>query len=340
MAYVFVDKIAHVRLLCKKVLPAVYDESLSYLEGLSKLTYKLNETITSVNTLNDNVDILNDSVIELNDRVTDVEGEIEGFEAEVTQRVAELEASLTAKIDDSVSDMQAEIDGKLATVDDKLDEVNQRIADMEQYVRDTVDELTARFEVIITAEIQRIEIMYASLEQDLRNYIQQEFEKIIKDIPDLTNIYVISPVSGKLVKVQVAVNEIFNFSLYNALTCDEYNDIGLTCDELNALMVDSIPRGLTIHEWLHDAKKLLIDYVDIEIAEKWAQAHSIVRNYLNGNKVWLEKNVDINESMWAWGGSFTADEIALLGFTCDEIIAYNISCTDYILKANEIMVAS
>ena len=60
MAYLSVDKIAVIRLQLHKVLPAVYDESLSYLEGLSKLTYKLNETIGAVNALNDNVDTLND----------------------------------------------------------------------------------------------------------------------------------------------------------------------------------------------------------------------------------------------------------------------------------------
>lgn len=34
---------------CNKVLPLVYDDSLSYYELLSKLTYKMNEIIEAVN---------------------------------------------------------------------------------------------------------------------------------------------------------------------------------------------------------------------------------------------------------------------------------------------------
>ena len=38
------------RYFCQKVLPAVYDDSLTYYELLCKLTYKLNEVITTQNT--------------------------------------------------------------------------------------------------------------------------------------------------------------------------------------------------------------------------------------------------------------------------------------------------
>ena len=85
MAYIDVNKLTHIRFMCHKVLPAVYDESLSYLEGLAKLTYKLNETIDSVNALDDNVEFLNDAVVDLNTRVTAVEGSVSTFLEEMTR---------------------------------------------------------------------------------------------------------------------------------------------------------------------------------------------------------------------------------------------------------------
>ena len=325
MSYISVQKIAHIRLQLHKVLPAVYDESLSYLEGLSKLTFKLNETIGAVNALNDNVDTLNDSVVELNDRVTAVEGEID-------------EVTLTGKIDTAITDMEAEVDDKLGEVDTKLADMDERIAGMEQYVQETIDKLTADFTAIVTAEIERINQLYLSFEGEMRQYVEDVVNELIQDIPDLTNIYVISPASGKLVKVQVAINEVFDFHLYYALTCDEFNSLGLSCNEINSLMVKSMPRGFTVREWLHDAKKLLMDILPVDKIEKWLEPHSIVRGYLDGVKKFLYKNVDLNATVWEWSGTFTCDEIVTLGKTCDEIIAYNMSCVDYMTKGNTIMV--
>lgn len=340
MGYVSIDKLAKVRIMCKKVLPAVYDESLSYLEGLSKLTFKLNETINGVNQLNENVDALNDSVTELNARVEAVEGEIDGFETEVTERVNQLEISLTEKIDNSVAEMETKVDEKLATVDTEIENIDTRVTELEEYVRTTLDTLIEEFRALINVEIERIKQLYEALEDELKDYVQQQIDELIKEIPDLTNIYVVSPTSGKLVKVQVAIDDVFAFSLYNALTCDEINELAFSCNKINSLMVKSIPRGFSIFEWLHDAKKLLVDQVPLALAEKWVQPHSIVRNFLTGAKCWLKKNTEINEAMWAWGGSFTCDEIVTNGFTCDEIIGFEISCEDYILRANEIMVTT
>lgn len=338
MSYISVDKIAVIRLKLHKVLPAVYDESLSYLEGLSKLSYKLNETIGAVNALNDNVDTLNDSVVELNDRVTAVEGEIDGFEAEITQRIAELETSLTSKIDTAIDGMEAEVNEKLGEVDTKLNDMDARIEDMEQYVQETVTQLTEDFRAIITAEIARINELYLSFEGEMRQYVIDTVNELIQNIPDLTNIYVISPASGQLVKVQVAINEIFDFSLYNALTCDEYNSFGFSCDDVNSLMINSMPRGFTVREWLHDAKQLLMKIMPVEKIEKWLQPNSVVFGYLSGVKDYLYKNVDLNATMWEWAGTFTCNELVTLGKSCDEIIAYDISCADYMLKGNTIMV--
>lgn len=338
MKYISVQKIAQVRLLCRKVLPAVYDESLSYLEGLSKLTFKLNETIDSVNALNDNVGILNDSVTELNSRVEAVEGEIEGFEAEIIRRIGELEVSLTDKIDTSVSAMETKVDTKLAEVDTKLSDMEVRIAGMEQYVQETVDKLTADFTALIAAEIARINELYLSFEGEMRQYVEDTVNELIQNIPDLTNIYVVSPASGKLVKVQVAINEVFDFHLYYALTCDEYNTLDLTCNDINSLMVDSLPRGFTVREWLHDAKKLLMKILPVKKIEKWLEPHSVEFGVLTGVKDWLYKNVELNSNVWLWSGTFTCDEIVTLGKTCDEINEYGMSCEEYMMSANAVMV--
>lgn len=53
------------RFWCQKVLPLVYDDSLSYYETLCKIANKLNEAITSANTSQDNIVLLKQAYDEL-----------------------------------------------------------------------------------------------------------------------------------------------------------------------------------------------------------------------------------------------------------------------------------
>lgn len=50
------DKLKHFRFWCQKVLPLVYDDSLSYYEVLCKVVKYLNNMITDVNGIIDDVD--------------------------------------------------------------------------------------------------------------------------------------------------------------------------------------------------------------------------------------------------------------------------------------------
>lgn len=336
MAYIDVNKLTHIRFMCHKVLPAVYDESLSYLEGLAKLTNKLNETIDSVNALDDNVEFLNDSVINLNTRVTTVETTLNTF---LTQIEREFEA-LTQEYD-------RKIDAKLAEVDAELVDVDKRVTALEQGIDKRFDELENRINqsirdltVLVNEELKVINSMYAYFEEDMREYVEEEVKNALKQIPDLTNIFVIDPTTGKLSKVQDAINNIFIFSAREAFTIDEWNELGMDINTANSIMVKSIPRGLTVYEWLRDAKQILVTQVVPAIAEKFAYPHSIVFDYLSGSKVWHDRNVDINQQLIAASGCYSCDEINTLGFTVDEINAFGITCYDYILKANSIMVSA
>lgn len=340
MTYTSVAKIANIRCKLHKVLPAVYDESLSYLEQLAKLTFKVNETIDATNALNDNVTVLNDDVFNLNKRVEAVEGEIAGFEAEINQRIAELEVELKAQIDTALTDMENQVDAKLGEVDGKINELDNRVTEIEKYVRTTIENLIRQFHELMQAEIDRLNELYESFEADMKKYVQDTINELIEQIPDLTNIYVIDPTTGKLMKVQDSLNNVFYFNLYKAFTCDEYNKLGLTCEQITHFVYNFVPRGLSCYGWLHDAKDVLKNQVDVSVAKTWVDQNLIGKNFITGKDCWVKDNVDLNMSMWAWSGCFTSDEIVTNGFNCDEIIAFNIDCENYVQRANEIMISA
>ena len=333
MAYVFVNKIATIRVFCHKVLPAVYDESLSYLEQLAKLSYKMNETIESVNALNDNVDTLNDAVIDFGNRLEAVEGEIAGFEAEVRESFANLEASINASVDAKL----AEVDTAIGEIDSKLADVTEEQRQFEIKITNRVDKLENDLTSIINDEIAYLNNMYSALAAELREYIEEKVQEAISEIPDLTTIYVIDPTNGKLEKIQDVVNNIFYY-LVDTLTIDEYNRLQLTVTELNDLTVNSIPRGFTIKEWLTKAKTWLIKQLDIARVEWLAYPHSAVWDYLRGIKVWHDRNVDVNQMLIQASGCYSCGELDAQNITFGDITDAEISCFQYVMNANNLLV--
>ena len=336
--YSSVEKIAKIRLLCHHVLPAVYDESLSYMEALAKLTFKVNETIEATNTLNDNVGLLRDVVSELNDRVTVVEGEIDGFEAEVERRFAELEAAINASVD-----------AKLAEVDVKIEDVENRVSILEQTVEATLREFQEYMETelrrvtdeltsIVNLALAELDARFDAFSNEMRDYIDDQINEALKKIPEITSVMVIDPTTGKLTSIQKCLNNMFEYSSYNALTVDEWNALGMTVDEVNHIMVKSLPIGLNCTQLVHDAKMILLEQISPEKAEMFAYPHSIVRDYLNGNKVWHDRNVDINWLMWATTGTYACVDLVDMEFTFDELVAANLTVDDWNMKGNVMLV--
>lgn len=71
--------IEKLRFWCFKVLPLVYDDSLSYMEVLCKVKYKLNEIIDSMNGLDD-------TIKELEEVIAQVQHWIDTFDTSVIEK--------------------------------------------------------------------------------------------------------------------------------------------------------------------------------------------------------------------------------------------------------------
>lgn len=69
--------IGKLRFWCQKVLPLVYDDSLSYYELLNKVVWYLNNTIQDVANCEDNVSALNDAFVQLQEFVNAIVDDLE-----------------------------------------------------------------------------------------------------------------------------------------------------------------------------------------------------------------------------------------------------------------------
>lgn len=85
------DGIPYLRFWCQKVLPAVYDQSLSYYEVLCKLAAFLNKMLEELEKMQDNIDALHKAYKDLQDWVN---AEIARFEAHMEQHFDDLTKEL------------------------------------------------------------------------------------------------------------------------------------------------------------------------------------------------------------------------------------------------------
>lgn len=72
-------KIETLKFWCQKVLPLVYDDSLSYYELLNKVVDRINEIQTIVNNAIDEVETLDNSVETLNTKIDNVETYVNNY---------------------------------------------------------------------------------------------------------------------------------------------------------------------------------------------------------------------------------------------------------------------
>ena len=188
-----------VRPLCsyyRKVLPAVYDDSLSYYEQLCRIKYKLNEVIKNLNDLEENLPSYVKQAID---------EALGGWEERMEEQFAEQNARIAAaekKIDDSLDDMQAQLDAA--------------IREMEQ---------------TINAQLNALYLILVNGINANRAYIDSQISLLKAEFPDLSTVYVISPVDGQLVKIQDCVNDMYNVLRYGALTAAQYDALQLTAKE-------------------------------------------------------------------------------------------------------------
>ena len=85
------DGIPYLRFWCQKVLPAVYDQSLSYYEVLCKLAAFLNKMVEELEKMQDNIDALHKAYKDLQDWVN---AEIARFEAHMEKHFDDLTQEL------------------------------------------------------------------------------------------------------------------------------------------------------------------------------------------------------------------------------------------------------
>ena len=182
---------------CQKVLPLVYDDSLSYYEQLCKVSHKLNEVINEVN----NLDI--DSILE---------------------RVDE-------EIDKQLEVLRQQMDNLTNNVNEVMDNVNNSLELYHDQITRELAATTANLTSFVNTQLVTLKKYIDERDNYILSELRYQIELLKNSFPDLTTVYVKSPYTGKIITIQEAIDELWNNLRVYALTANEYDSQRWTAEE-------------------------------------------------------------------------------------------------------------
>lgn len=231
------------------ILPTVYSESLSYLEDISHVVQKLNEVVAAMNSFSDSLaEYVDGKIAELDAKYQQL---FDDQDKKVDEKLAELQgyvddtvADLTKKFDDFQAQVNGDIDDLKKYVDTNVtqltDYVNLEVSKLTEYVNKTVSDLVNKVNM-------QIDDIYALIEQkdkDVRDWVRIEIDKILSQIPEITQPIVRNPITGVYEPLQDTLDAIVSYLSIWSLSASEYDNLELTADEYDSKKITALDYDL------------------------------------------------------------------------------------------------
>lgn len=162
-------KIPNIHYWTQRVLPCVFDESLSYVEKINKLEEEINKLIEEYNKFGQNV-------------VT----EINTFEEETTNQINTFIQQITNEINTFKSDITNQLNTFETTITNRQNAFETRILELTQEFETTINNDIATFKQTMTTQQEEFENRVTEENQQFMNQVNQsisDMQLIVDDIP-------------------------------------------------------------------------------------------------------------------------------------------------------------
>ena len=244
-------KIPNIHYWTQRVLPCVFDESLSYVEKINKLEEEINRLIGEYNTFGQNVvseinTFEEETTNQINTFIQQVTDEINTFKSDITNQLNTFETSMTnkqnafeARILKLTQDFETTINNNIATF-------KQTITTQQQQFETTINNNIATFKQTITTQQQQFE---TRVNNDIT-----AMQAVVDDIPNTVSSSVndvaipwLQTNVPTMVNDQVAndVNKIFDVDSLIYVTHDE------SIEDLNNWTTTGIYYGTSLSELIN-----------------------------------------------------------------------------------------
>lgn len=272
---------------CQKVLPLVYDDSLSYYEVLCKLRAKINEVIDVFNSYEEIITELEKALGDLTSMQTDI-NTLKHQMINVNTTLSEYETVLN-NLSKRDNDLQSQIDAIVVKLNGIIDNYNNIIKYVDNAVASVkVENSTAwvRLENYINTELRKLQLEIDRL------------QKLIDEMPH--DVY--NPVSGRRLGFDTNNKTIYGDLRYGGFTNAELSEFGLSNDHVASLVYNNRDYALNAKE------RFKRHYLFSPVSGKWI-SHANALSELFGTLT----------------NGLTNEEFASLDMTNDEVVALDLT---------------
>lgn len=301
---------------CQKVLPLVYDDSLSYYEVLCKVQKKTNDLIHNVNEFFEWATQHESDYDALVKRVARVENEIDTFEYQIQLEFAQLKEEQKEAFDEQTRMLNQKLVEFKAEIDRTLADLRNQFT----LLKRSVEQDIAQMKVEIAREMARLSNLIDANNQYIFKYVETTLQEFIDNFPEMADVPVYNPVRGGTTTLQRCINDLYSVACVNGITCTQFDTLGITASEFDAL-------GLTAQEFDQEGY-VKLGYPD----ERWYMLSPFTGEYT------LVQNVVMDLAHFHMTG-LTAEEFDDLGYDCDAFDATNITAFNFDWFGKDILTA-
>lgn len=203
-------KVPNIHYWTQRVLPCVFDESLSYVEKINKLEEEINKLIEEYNKFGQNV-------------VT----EINTFEEETTNQINTFIQQITNEINTFKSDITNQLNTFETTITNRQNAFETRILELTQEFETTINNDIATFKQTMTTQQEQFETRVNNDINTMQEVVNEIPNTVTTQVNAITQPWLVANVPA-MVESSVAnnVNKVFDVDqLYNSGTSPSIDDI-------------------------------------------------------------------------------------------------------------------
>lgn len=203
-------KVPNIHYWTQRVLPCVFDESLSYVEKINKLEEEFNNLINDYNKFGQNV-------------VT----EINTFEEETTNQINTFIQQITNEINTFKSDITNQLNTFETTITNRQNAFETRILELTQEFETSINNDIATFKQTITAQQEEFENRVNSDINTMQEVVNEIPNTVTTQVNAITQPWLVSNVPAMIESIVANnVNKVFDVDqLYNSGTSSTIGDI-------------------------------------------------------------------------------------------------------------------
>lgn len=213
-----------------RTLPTAYDDTLSYLEVVDKLIYKVNEVIESIDEIQSEWESEKADIERVKTSVSKLESDFDNFKSEMQSEFNNFSDKVRADVQTQFDELTESVNTKISNFEN---EVNTNFDNLTNNVNSSLTSIRSdilAFKNTITSYVDnKIEVVETKHSRDIQ-LVNEKIDNLEFEYPPILNM-----ITGRYDTIQNVLEMLYSMVRTDALTCTEFDALVITCNDFDDL---------------------------------------------------------------------------------------------------------